>query len=131
MPDINTSETYGFKITAFPSVKPKQRSLKQHFNRGALTFYEDEYKLGLYHLEYYLEKMPAPIEAKFIVLPNLYEKQTKKPEIKIEYSDLRYKYSARKEVVGFANEITSRMRWKHTITWITENGEIRNLKNYC
>ena len=121
------SELFGFHITAFPPVKLKYGSLKQRFNRGSLSFYEDEQ--GVYHVEYYVERMSSPIEAKLIVSPNLYEPQTKRPEITVDYVDLRYRYYARKEVVGFAIAISSQMSWKHEIVWCTEDSHIIEMKN--
>jgi len=126
-PSIDISEIFGFHINAFPSVKPKYRSLERLFNGDNLSFYEDEQ--GVYHLEYCFERMSPPIEAKLIVSPNIWEPQTKRCEIKVEYIDLRYRNYARKIVVGFANAISSRMSWKHKIVWCTEGGHVIEWKN--
>jgi hypothetical protein len=64
-----------------------------------------------------------------MVSPNIYEPQTQRCEIKVEYVDLRYKYYARKIVVGFAHAISERMDWKHKIVWCTEDGHVIELKN--
>jgi hypothetical protein len=113
-------------MTVFPPVKPKYRSLEQLLNGDNLSFYEDEQG---YHLEYYFEKESSPIEVKLMVSPNIYEPQTQRCEIKVEYIDLRYRNYARKIVVGFANAISSRMSWKHEIVWCTEDGHLSVWKN--
>jgi len=80
-------------------------------------------------LEYYFEKKSPPIEVKLIVSPNIWEPQTQRYEIKVEYVDLRYRYYAREIVVGFANAISERMSWKHEIVWCTEYGHVIEWKN--
>jgi hypothetical protein len=122
---IDIKNTYGFRIIAFPPVKPKYRSLTRLFNEGGLSFYEDEYEQGVYHMEYYVEGMPSPIETKLIISLT----QTKKPQINIEYNALGYKKYARKEVFGFANAISSRISWEHKIIWFTEDGKKTIWKN--
>jgi hypothetical protein len=123
---IDVSEIFGFHMTILPPVKPKYRSLERLFNRDNLSLYEDEQG---YHLEYYFEKESPPIDVKLVVLPNIWEPQTKRCEIKVEYIDLRYKIHARKIVVSLANAISSRMSWEHEIVWCTENGHIIEWKN--
>jgi hypothetical protein len=75
-------------------------------------------------VEYYVERMSSPIEAKLIVSPNRWEPQTKRCELKVAYSCLGYKYYSRKNVVDFAYAISSRMSWEHEIVWFTEHGKI-------
>jgi hypothetical protein len=123
---LDVSEIFGFHITVFPPVKPKYRSLEQLLNGDTFRLYEDEKG---YHLEYYFEKESPPIEVKLMVSPNIYESQTQRCEIKVEYVDLRYRNYARRMVVDFANAISSRMTWKHEIVWCTEDGHVIELKN--
>ena len=123
---VDVSEIFGFHINAFPLVKPKYRSLERLFNGDNLSFYEDSEG---YHLEYCYEKTSPPIEVKLLVSPNVYEPQTQRCEIKVEYIDLRYRNYARRMVVDFANAVSSRMSWKHEIVWCTEEGHVTEWKN--
>lgn len=67
--------------------------------------------------------MLSPIDAKVIVSPNLWEPQTKRSEIIFTYISLRYKYNSRKEVVDFANAISSLISYEHDIVWFTDDSK--------
>ncbi|UCH69612.1 MAG: hypothetical protein JSV29_04975 [Candidatus Bathyarchaeota archaeon] len=120
-PFIDIRKTYGFQITAFPPARPKYKSLKRRFKGDGLIFYENGQ--GVYHLEYYLGRMPSPIETK-VILPHSWELQTRRCEITITYIGLGYKWNSRKEVFDFANAISSRMHacsWPHEIVWFADD----------
>jgi len=59
--------------------------------------------------------MPSPIEARFNLSPSMWEPQSTRCKFTISYECLSYKYDQRKEVVDFANAISSRLSWKHEI----------------
>jgi hypothetical protein len=80
-----------------------------------LKFYEDEQKVGTYHLVCFSEGILSLIEARIILSPNMWEPQTKRCKLIVSCGCLGYKYNQRKEVVDFANAISSRIGWKHEI----------------
>jgi len=73
--------------------------------------------------------MPSPIEARFNLSPSMGEPQSTRCKLTISYECLSYKYDQRKEVVDFANAISSRLSWKHEIIWFTEDGNKTIWKN--
>jgi hypothetical protein len=121
---IDVSKTFGFEITAYPPAKPKYESLNRLFNRDNLTFYE--VGQGSYHLE----RTTSLVEATVNVTPNLWEEQTQKSEITIICNNILYRNNfLRKEIVDLAEDISSRMSWKHKIVWHTYDGDITEWKN--
>ena len=121
---IETSNIFGFQITAYPSVKPKYASLFKLFNGGHLRLYE----VG--QGEYRFERETSLVEATGNLTPNLWEKQTKKCEITITCDYILYKdYDFKKEIVAFAKDISSRISWKHKIVWHTYDGDVSVWKN--
>jgi hypothetical protein len=70
-PSIDISKTFGFQITAFPTVKPKFASLERYYNGADLAFFEDG------HGGYHLERKSNTLEAKVSVSPTLWGEETK------------------------------------------------------
>jgi hypothetical protein len=120
---IEISKVFSFEITAFPTVKPKFNSLKRSYDGHGFALSENNQG------EYQLENISTHVEAKVTLSPNLYEDQSKDCEITFSCNDIAYRYNEREKVVEFAEDISSRTRWKHKIVWFTDDGSIVEWKN--
>ena len=76
-----------------------------------------------------MERTTSLVEATGNLTPNLWEEQTKESKITITCNEIVYRYNSRKEIVDFAEDISSRMSWKHEIVWFTDDGKVTELKN--
>jgi hypothetical protein len=122
-PSIEVSKTYGFEITAFPSIKPKYASLERCYNGADLVFFEDG--TGGYHLE----RVSSTLEAEVCLSPNIWDEGIKTCEVTFKCTELDIKYHMRKEVVEFGKDISALTTWKHKIVWFTDDGDITIWKN--